>query len=314
MQLPISDPIAITFSYWFYWALARGRTVDWAITRARKAMRAAAQGLDWAIPVLFLSTPDGQLFRWKPSPSLYASLALIGLFCAGFLTWSWWLTSAAPPPAPPSSVNCPSPRALPDMKFVLVHGGSFQMGSDSGEKDEKPVHQVTISRPFCLGAYEVTQEQWQTIMGDRDLEEADRPAQSISYMDALDFIRKLNDREGKPVFRLPREAEWEFAAQDPGELNCDTDLRLPVGSLKPNRYGLHGMLGNVWEWVEDWYGEYPAEPVTDPSGPATGEKRIKRGGSSDTDISNCRASRRNSSDPARHQQNTGFRILREIRK
>jgi hypothetical protein len=318
MQLPISDPIAITFSYWFYWALARGRPVDWAITRARKAMRAAAQGFEWAIPVLFLSTPDGQLFRWKPSPSLYTSLTLVGLLCAGFLTWSWKLASAPPPPAPPLSVSCPSPRALPDMKFVLVHGGSFQMGSDSGEKDEKPVHQVTISRPFCLGAYEVTQEQVQTIMGFKGTrglkQEADMPAQGISYPDTLDFIHKLDDREDKPVFRLPREAEWEFAAQDPGALNCDTDRRMPVGSLKPNRYGLHGMLGNVWEWVEDWYGEYPAEPVTDPSGPATGEKRIRRGGSSDSAISNCRASQRKASNPAWHQQNTGFRILREIHK
>lgn len=318
MQLPISDPIAITFSYWFYRALARGRTVDWAITRARKAMRAASRGFDWAIPVLFLSTPDGKLFRWKPSPSLYASLTLIGLFCAGFLTWSWRLNSAAPPPAPPLSINCPSPRALPDMKFVLIHGGSFQMGSDSGEKDEQPVHRVTISRPFCLGAYEVTQGQVQTIMGTKGnrgmKQEADMPAQGISYPDALDFIRKLNDRESKAVFRLPREAEWEFAAQDPGELNCDTDSRMPVDSLKPNQRGLHWMLGNVWEWVEDWYGEYPAEPVTDPSGPATGVKRIRRGGSSDVAISNCRASQRNPSEPARNQQNTGFRILREIHK
>jgi formylglycine-generating enzyme required for sulfatase activity len=206
------------------------------------------------------------------------------------------------------------------MKLVLVRGGTFQMGTASGDKYEAPVHQVTVAA-FCLGAFEVTNAEWEAVMGPRDLkgkpeepEAPDLPAGGLSYMDTLEFIHRLNEREERPVFRLPSEAEWELAAQDPGAWNCDSERLLPVGSLKANQLGLHGMLGNVWEWVEDWEGRYPSEPVVDPSGPAAGERRVRRGGAFDNKVTNCLSTRRSFVNPNTNWKDTGFRLARDLRR
>jgi formylglycine-generating enzyme required for sulfatase activity len=190
------------------------------------------------------------------------------------------------------------------MKFVLIPAGTFQMGSPTGEPGRTThgrQHRVTISQPFYLQTTEVTQGQWQRVMGDNPslFKKCGEncPVENVSWDDAQKFIRKLNQMEKTDKYRLPTEAEWEYACRagstgewcfgdneaDLGEYawyNENSEKQThPVGQKKPNAWGLYDMHGNVWEWCQDWYGEYPAGPVTDPKGPDSGEKRVLRGGS-----------------------------------
>jgi formylglycine-generating enzyme required for sulfatase activity len=206
------------------------------------------------------------------------------------------------------------------MEFVLIQAGTFQMGSPATEPgrddDEGPVHQVTISQPFYLGKYEVTQGQWQAVMGNNpsDLSGcgATCPMAGVSWNGAQNFIAELNRQEGTDVYRLPTEAEWEYAARAGTQTvyhfgNAASDLEFyawygealffggihPVGQKRPNEWGLYDMHGNVWEWVADWYGAYPRGPVTDPRGPSTGVSRVTRGGHWDGAARYCRVANRN---------------------
>ncbi len=184
------------------------------------------------------------------------------------------------------------------MEFVLIPAGAFGMGSATGDRDEKPVHQVTISQPFYLGKYEVTQDQWQKVMGaNPSLFQGDpnRPVEQIWWTDVQAFIRKLNAKEGHSKYRLPTEAEWEYAARagTSTAYSYGDDASLlppyawykdnargqthPVGQLKPTPWSLYDMHGNVWEWVQDWYKRYAPDAVTDPQGPRTGTHRSRRG-------------------------------------
>ena len=321
MQYPIADALAVTFSRRFYRALAVGRSVDWAVTRARKAMYAAGEGLDWAIPVLFLSAKDGYLFRWKPSRGLLPILTMLLVLFLGLRSWlSRPVTfDLSPVHYLPASSYCP-PTEKVGMEFVRIHPGSFRMGSEDGEADERPVHDVTISRQYCLGIHEVTQEQWKKVMGPNSVDskiKGDKlPVSSVSWNEIQDFIQRMNDMEGKQVYRLATEAEWEYAARDPkGESNCldRQDGLLPVGSLPANSLGLHDMFGNVWEMVGDWYGPYMGIPVTDPTGPEMGTERVKRGGGHDSAMKHCRPASRNPQDPERSVYDLGFRIARDVR-
>ncbi len=185
------------------------------------------------------------------------------------------------------------------MTFVLIPAGTFQMGSPAGEAgrdDDERQHQVTISRPFYLQTTEVTQGQWQKVMGSNPAHfnkcGKDCPVESVSWNDAQEFIRKLNQMEKTDTYRLPTEAEWEWAcrAKSTGRFSFgDSEAGLkdyawfdknsaaktqPVGQLKPNAWGLYDMHGNVWEWCRDWYGRYPAGPVTDPKGPVKGSPGV----------------------------------------
>ncbi len=187
------------------------------------------------------------------------------------------------------------------IEFVLIEEGSFQMGSDSGDSDEKPIHEVRISSPFYLGKYEITQAHWKAVMESTPsrFEGADRPVERVSWNDVQDFIRQLNDRENcDNCYRLPTEAEWEYAARA-GTTTAysfgDSDAELgnyawysvnsngethPVGQKQPNPWGLYDMHGNVWEWVADWYGPYSSgAQLTDPKGLNSGSNRVIRGGS-----------------------------------
>jgi formylglycine-generating enzyme required for sulfatase activity len=218
------------------------------------------------------------------------------------------------------------------MEFVLLPAGTFTMGSEDGESDERPPHQVTISRPFYLGKYEVTQGQWRAVMGNNpSLFQGDArlPVEQVWWSDVNDFIGKLNAKEGGNRYRLPTEAEWEYAARAGstsaysfgnevsrlGEYAWYRDnsggKTHPVGQLKPNAWGLYDMHGNVMEWVQDWYGRYPAEPVTNPQGPASGSHRMRRGGAWNSVAAVCRSTNRYSV-PGFRDDFLGFRLVRTV--
>ena len=166
------------------------------------------------------------------------------------------------------------------------------MGSDKGNDDEKPMHEVRISKPFYLGKYEVTQGQWQAVMGNnpsRFKGDPNRPVEQVAWEDVQAFMRKLNAIEGGTTYRLPTEAEWEYAARagTTTAYSFGDDPRLlgeyawysenakgkthPVGQKKSNAWGLHDMHGNVWEWVQDWYSKpYPSGTVTESAGAGLG--------------------------------------------
>ena len=204
------------------------------------------------------------------------------------------------------------------------------MGSTSEEADgdEQPLTRVRISRAFELGKHEVTQAEWEALMGSNPsfFEECggDCPVEQVSWDDVQEFIGSLNALEGEARYRLPTEAEWEYAARAgttgdryAGDLDAiawygeglDGSTH-PVGQKAPNALGLHDMLGNVWEWVQDWYGGYPGGSVTDPQGPASGSVRVLRGGSWFYLAWYCRASYRHHDPPGFRNDDLGFRLLR----
>ena len=201
-------------------------------------------------------------------------------------------------------------RVFDGMEFVWVPAGEFQMGSTRETfVPEGPVTQVRISRGFWMGQHEVTQAQWQEVKGTNPsgISECGRscPVEQMSWNDAQEFIGRMNAHAGGNRYRLPTEAEWEYAARAGttgdryGNLDAIAWYRdnsgpssKPVGQKAPNAWGLHDMLGNVHEWVADWYGDYPGGTVTDPQGPVSGSYRVFRGGSWSDDADEIRASYR----------------------
>jgi len=210
--------------------------------------------------------------------------------------------------------------------LVLIPPGSFMMGSDQGDNDEKPVRMVTISQPFYLGKCEVTQAQWKKVMDSNPskFKGAKRPVENVSWDDCQKFIEKLNSM-GFGTFRLPTEAEWEYACRAgtmddyAGNLdemawydkNNDGKTR-PVGTKKANSWGVHDMHGNVWEWCQDWYGAYSYEVRTDPKGAANGSYRVIRGGCWADDASFSRSAYRAWRGSWSRNSYLGFRIVRTI--
>ena len=222
------------------------------------------------------------------------------------------------------------------IELVLIEPGTFEMGSPITELERgrhQPPYRVTISQPYYLGKYEVTQAQWQAVMGDNPSGfsdcDATCPVEQVSWEDAQRFIDKLNAREGVKSYRLPTEAEWEYAARagtrtaypfgdDTIQLgacawywdNADRKTH-PVGQKRPNEWGLFDMHGNVWEWVQDWYGHYPPRgAATDPRGSRAGPYRVFRGGSWDTGVRRYQAAARNRFWPSHRYNDLGFRLAR----
>jgi formylglycine-generating enzyme required for sulfatase activity/serine/threonine protein kinase len=206
-----------------------------------------------------------------------------------------------------------------EKEMVLIPAGKFMMG-DPG-KD----HEVTLTKSYYMGKYEVTQEQWQSVMGNspsRRTIGAKLPVTHVSWEECQGFIEKLNDNS-KGGYRLPTEAEWEYACRagtrtsysfgdslTTSDANIDGDSIKAVGSYKANGFGLYDMHGNVWEWCEDWMGDYPAGAVTDPKGPATGDYRVLRGGAFCNDVSKTRSSNRDDNTPIFRFFIYGFRLAR----
>lgn len=204
------------------------------------------------------------------------------------------------------------------------------MGSNDGEEDEKPVHSVTLSE-FYIGKNEVTQKQWRDIIGENPSyhKNCDNcPVEQVSWDDIQDFIQKLNQKTGKR-YRLPTEAEWEYAARGGGKIrgyrysgsNTIDDVAWyygnsgqqthPVGQKQPNELGLYDMTGNVWEWCGDLYGSdyYKNSPSENPKGPSTGSYRVDRGGSWGSDPQGCRVADRDGYGPGDRGNGLGFRLV-----
>ncbi len=221
------------------------------------------------------------------------------------------------------------------MEFKLIPAGTFMMGSPENEEDrldDEQQHEVTITRDYYMGVTEVTQSQWQQVMGttpwkgQKNVEEGkDNPATYISWNDAAEFCRKLSEQEGR-TYRLPTEAEWEYAcragsdtayssgdeAESLGDYawisnNSDGQVH-SVGQKKPNALGLHDMHGNVIEWCADVYSAYPRETVADPVGPPEGSERVIRGGSWVVGAGICRSAFRSDLVPLHRGKFVGFRL------
>ena len=242
-----------------------------------------------------------------------------------------------------TSVNIDDQEGLPariydpigalQLDLVLIPAGTFNMGSNNGSSDEQPVHTVTVSQDYYIGTYEITQEEWNVVMGynpsyftgDQRL-----PVERVTWHEVQDFIEIVNSWVGDAYFRLPTEAEWEYAARagttteyvfgdaentlgDYGWFDLTSASQSQtVGGLLPNAWGVYDVHGNVSEWIQDWYSDlyYDSSPSTDPSGPESGSRRVRRGGSWQHGASYLRSASRGSNMSNYRSSNLGFRLLR----
>lgn len=227
--------------------------------------------------------------------------------------------------------NLPKTMAgVAGIELVLIPAGEFTMGETGGEPDEQPARRIVISQPFYLGKYEVTQAQWKQIMGNNPSKFVgdDLPVDSVSWKDVQTFIQRLNDAGDPFFYRLPTEAEWEYAcrAGTTGKYAGNLDAAAwyfdnaggkthPVGKKAPNAFGLHDMHGNVREWCQDWYDDfyYKKGPTDDPTGPTNGLWRVIRGGSYLANSAACRSAVRYKLDPELKLDSVGFRIAASVR-
>jgi len=246
--------------------------------------------------------------------------------------------------------------------MALIPAGTFRMGNITdhpvGARDEKPVHEVTITRPFLMGRTEVTQAQYEAVMGSNPswFKGSDMPVERVTWYEAVEFCNEISRQEGLDPcysgsgssivcdftangYRLPTEAEWEYACRAGTETdfytgnmtyygNSPLDSALdragwyggnsgstthPVGEKEANTFGLYDMHGNVWEWCWDWYAEdyYASSPAEDPRGPALGRYRSYRSGCSNNHARRCRSAyRRDYSEPEGWSAYRGFRLVR----
>jgi formylglycine-generating enzyme required for sulfatase activity len=228
------------------------------------------------------------------------------------------------------------------IKLVRIPGGSFVMGSEKGFDDEVPVHRVTISKPFYLGQTEVTQAQYEAVMEENPSQSQadDLPVDTVSWQKATEFCKKLSEREGKR-YRLPTEAEWEYACRAGGDgdfgrgeggvevtessigdyawFRLNSEATSPVGRKKPNAWGLYDMHGNVFEWVQDNWLAYPKKATTDPLAVATAQQKLNkgewyvlRGGSWEWGVDNGKAASRCRCKKTLRSRTVGFRVAREV--
>ena len=230
--------------------------------------------------------------------------------------------------------------------MIKVEGGTFMMGATSSRSrnslsnydsdassDESPVHSVRLS-DFSIGKYEVTQEEWEAVMGNNpsEFKGANKPVESVSWNDCQEFIKKLNDLTGLQ-FRLPTEAEWEYAARGGNKSqgykysgsNTIGDVAWysgnslstthPVGTKQPNELGIYDMSGNVWEWCNDWYSRnyYSSSSVNNPIGPTIGFDRVYRGGGWGSDAFRCHVAYRYYFDPYFSFNYIGLRLAHSLK-
>jgi formylglycine-generating enzyme required for sulfatase activity len=289
---------------------------------------------------------------------LLVAAGLLAGLCVGCAVSAVPATSAAQPVrqaptglSPALAGEAPQPgaemtAALPGnatIEFVWIRPGTFTMGSAQLEEPEvyngrpmgftkeQPAHQVTLSRGFWLGKCEVTQAQWERVMGSNPslFEGSNRPVEQVSWEDVQEFIGKLNQSDAQAEYRLPTEAEWEYACRagtttrwsfgdDGSQLGeyawwrgNSGESTQDAGKKKPNAWGLYDMHGNVREWCQDWFGSYPSDAQTDPTGPASGSVRVFRGGGWRYDGPLClRAAFRDAGNPTFWAAYLGFRLVK----
>lgn len=292
------------------------------------------------------------LGKWLVAPGLVLACAVTGC------------KPAAEQPATPSSAPTPNltstsastvaaassvvDPAAPDltnsigMRFKRIPAGEFLMGNVTEEHRNNPVcrlHPVTISQPFYLGMHEVTQAEYERVIGSNpsSLKGPQNPVETLSWEEAVEFCRRLSalpdEQAARRVYRLPTEAEWEYACRAGSATVYPSGDRAdqvgkyawifensgnvmqnrapaphPVGQKRPNRWGLFDMQGNVFEWCQDFYGDLPAAAVVDPQGPDSGSRRMVRGGCFFIPSSGCTSSSRAQVDPASRNNFLGFRV------
>jgi formylglycine-generating enzyme required for sulfatase activity len=262
---------------------------------------------------------------------------------------AWVLTTgAAEPTTMPATAPASRPSSQPSsqpakeltldlgnkatLKLVLIPAGKFTMGSPHGEegrsKEEGPQREVTITQPFYMGVYEVTQEQYEAVLGQNPshFKGAQNPVDTVSWQEAVEFCQKLSAKTGTTV-RLPTEAQWEYACRAGSKTRFgfgDEDEKLgdyawyasnseskthPAGQKKPNAWGLYDMHGNVWEWCSDCFADsYAGAKTEDPPGPDSGGRRVLRGGAWNNIPEGCRSAYRYGSPPDYRDQFCGFRV------
>ncbi len=269
---------------------------------------------------------------------IVSTVALVVLAALGSLA----VVSAAEPKEAVSKTKSPPKELTVDLgkgiklEMVLIPAGEFLMGSPDSDKEaypfEKPQHRVRITKPFYLGKYLVTQEQWEAVMGNNPsrFKGPKNPVEQVSWEDCQKFLGKLNAKVGSGAgkFQLPSEAQWEFACRagsttkyyfgdDAARLGDyawytanSEDKTHPVGEKKPNASGLYDMHGNVWEWCQDWFEDYKESPVDDPTGAATGSYRVLRGGGWGDPAGFCRSAYRDRVFPGYGYDYLGLRVSR----
>jgi formylglycine-generating enzyme required for sulfatase activity len=255
------------------------------------------------------------------------SVALVAILTGGFATPA---QQKDPPKDFTNSIG---------MKFVWLAPGSFLMGSPMEEEERREnevMHKVTLTRGFYMGVYTVTQKQWQVVMGNnpsRFRSQENLPVENVSWDDCQEFVKKLREKD-KKLYRLPTEAEWEYACRagtkspfyfgqaistdqanyygavvyGNGKKGVDRRKTTPAGSFNANAFGLFDMHGNVFQWCQDWYGDYPQKNLVDPQGPERGECRVLRGGSWTRDPESCRSAFRAYSEPDYRDNDCGLRV------
>jgi len=237
-----------------------------------------------------------------------------------------------------SQSNNPTSGELPDstnsigMEFNVIPAGTFTMGDGNGLGPTMEAHEVTLTKPFEMGVHEVTQAQYEQVMKNNPskFKGADHPVETVSWTEAVEFCRKLSDLPAEKVagnvYRLPREAEWEYACRagtttkfsfgdDESQLVEHAWVRRnsgyqthPGGQKLANPWGLHDMHGNVWEWCQDWHEDYPSGTATDPTGAASGSFRVGRGGCWGSSAGYCRSAYRSGYFPSDRYNLLGFRV------
>ena len=289
---------------------------------------------------IYLSTDGGKTFEYSPLRSVTGDVGKKVL--AGYNRCAMWDVLSDKEKLQGNNITFKI-RAVPlssnqtftvngvSFTMVFVEGGTFTMGAtseqgDDADYDEKPTHSVTLS-DYYIGETEVTQALWKAVMGSNPsyFEGDNLPVEQVSYNDVKEFITKLNQKTGK-TFRLPTEAEWEYAARGgkkskgykySGSNNIDdvawyyensNNKTHPVKTKRPNELGIYDMSGNVWEWCSDNYGAYSSSSQTNPTGPSSGSYRVYRGGSWYFNARGCRVSHRSGFNPSSRFNSLGFRL------
>jgi formylglycine-generating enzyme required for sulfatase activity len=333
-------------------AAARGQVVIWSAKSVKRkwVIEEVEEGLRRRLPVfqaLIDRVPPPLQFRSRQSVNLLAwdggtnSLAFQNLVRHIRQILRQPTPQKTPEPEPAQETPEQRPPVSSKMvnsigmRFGPIPAGTFLMGqgsAEAGDEDELPQHRVTLTQPFYLQTTPVTQGQWVEVMGENPAffheGGVDCPVENVSWEEAREFITRLNDLEETDEYRLPTEAEWEYAcragSQEPFPFGGkEADLKNyawyeansgesthPVGRLRPNAWGLYDMHGNVLEWCQDWFGAYSSKPVTDPQGPASGEHRVLRGGSWNSPAEDVRCAYRLRLTPGYRYRHEGFRLAR----